>query len=294
MRKLASMGRVAVNGHTAGRTQRLDFGDVVTIQEAAVDESAGAVEVEVLYQDEEVLVIDKPAGHSLTRERSGGPARLLDALARALAGAPEGNPDDLPRPRLVHRLDKDTTGALILPRTPEAERFLSEQFAKRTTEKEYLAVVHGAVMDDEARIDLPIGGNPNAPTPRRIDRRSGKEALTFYTVIERYRAFSQLRVRIVTGRRHQIRVHLAAIGYPVVADRSYGGDYVHLEDVKSGYRRARPGRPAPLIDRPALHAARVGFRPKRGGPMVHVEAPVPADMVRLLDALRKHAPWTTE
>ena len=165
------------------------------------------------------------------------------------------------RPGIVHRLDKDTSGVLLVARTDAAHRALAAQFAGRTVEKIYLALVHGKVRADSGRITKPIARDPVRRTRMTARLESGREALTEYRVLQRFEKFTFLEVRIGTGRTHQIRVHLASIGHPVAGDRVYG---------------APPGR-----ERLFLHAWRIGFVSPATGERVTVEAPLPPELARL-------------
>ena len=162
------------------------------------------------------------------------------------------------RPGIVHRLDKDTSGVLLVARTDAAHRALAAQFAGRTVEKIYLALVHGKVRADSGRITKPIARDPVRRTRMTAKLESGRAALTEYRVLERFEKFTFLEVRIGTGRTHQIRVHLASIGHPVAGDRLYGA--VHA-----------------AAQRMFLHAWRIGFVSPATGERVTVEAPLPPD-----------------
>jgi 23S rRNA pseudouridine1911/1915/1917 synthase len=221
-----------------------------------------AIPLRVVHEDAHVLVIDKPPGlvvHPGSGNRRG---TLQNAL---LAHAPELAP--VPRSGIVHRLDKDTSGLLVVARTLEAHADLVRQLKARTVRREYLALVHGTLARDGV-VDAPIGRHPTARTRMAVVA-GGKPAFTRYAVRERLPGLTLLACRLETGRTHQIRVHLASIGHPIVGDRVYGG------------RRA-----ATLFHRQALHAWRLAFVHPGSGLEVAFESPLPEDMAGLLARLR--------
>jgi 23S rRNA pseudouridine1911/1915/1917 synthase len=215
-----------------------------------------------------VLVLDKPAGLPVHPGAGRATGTLANALLHASAGrlSTLGGPD---RPGIVHRLDMDTSGVIIIARTDHAHRHISDQFARRLVDKEYVALVEGLVPDD-ATIDAPIGRHPRDRKKMAIVA-TGRHALTRVHVLERFEAkkarFALLRVKIETGRTHQIRVHCASQGYPVVGDQVYG-------------------RASKLIARQALHAARIAFDHPASGERLTFEAKLPDDMARALEALK--------
>jgi len=313
IRRMIGRGLVLVNDRRAHPTYRLRERDEVTVRADLSPPPAAPAKIEVLYEDAHVLVLNKPAGCAVTPERSGIGPTFLETVrehvgeARLAPGASGHAPEPA---QLVHRLDRGTSGALIIARSPPAQRWLSMQFQRREVHKEYVAVVHGYVVEDESAIDLAIQVDRNSPGPVRIARRGGKKSLTLCSVHKRYRGFTRVLARPRTGRRHQVRVHLAAIGHPVLGDAVYGGSpALHLSEIKPGYRRKKgsgtffaqqpeatsskrsltPFSPAPLIARPALHAWSVTFTPAECHPPVTVRAPFPTDIRRLLDALGKYA-----
>ena len=263
-------GRVTLDGRVVAGKRRLAGGERIVV--AAADRGATLADapqpiaLDVVHEDAAVIVVDKPAGlvvHPGSGNRDG---TLLNALlhhAPALAA--------LPRAGIVHRLDKDTSGLLVVAKTPTAQTDLVRQLAARTVSREYLAVARG----DLARavtIDAPIGRHPTARTTMAVTA-GGKPARTHVTPIERFGAATLVRCVLETGRTHQIRVHLAAIGYPLVGDPAYGG------------RRTTPAVPA--FARQALHAARLGFVHPQTRRARRFEAPPPADFAALVRQLRK-------
>ena len=299
LRRQIRCGRVQVNGSPVQPSARLRVDEVISIdfeedERGEIRRPQPEIELRVLYDDGHVIAVDKPAALPVEPDRW---APELPNLARALADL--GLQGSF-RPRLVHRLDKDTSGVVIAARTLEAERSLRASFDGGRVEKEYLALVEGEhpLRDGESdRIEHPIGPDRRRSGRMRV-RDDGKPAQTLVEVEQRFRGFTLLRCRPLTGRTHQIRVHLAAEGFPLAVDPSYGRRRgLPLSEIKSGYR-AKPGRPErPLIDRLTLHAARIRFPdPSAGGVdglrTITVEAPVPDDLARTLKQLAKQRAWT--
>lgn len=222
------------------------------------------IPLEILYEDEAVAAVNKPAGLVV----HAGAGRVAGTLVNALLhryGALSESGDAL-RPGIVHRLDKGTSGVILVARTEAAHRSLAQQFASRTVEKIYLALVEGRVGPPQGVIDRPIERDPLRRTRMTARTGRGRTALTEYRVLERFDRFTLLEVRIRTGRTHQIRVHLASIGHAVAGDTLYGA-------------AARPAGLAPP-GRPWLHAWRIGFLSPATGERVRVEAPVPEELTR--------------
>jgi 23S rRNA pseudouridine1911/1915/1917 synthase len=254
--------------------------------------------LKILHEDDDVAVIDKPAGMTVHIGAGVISGTLVNALLhhfQSLSGV-GGNL----RPGIVHRLDKYTSGVLLVAKNDSAHRNLAEQFSGREIEKDYLALVHGAVKKHEGTISLAIGRDPvrrTRMTARTASAGKSREALSRYRVLRRFRGFTLLEVRIFTGRTHQIRVHLAAIGHPVVGDTLYGAPAKLAEEflAAAGDKRAAapPGREAakekgngvPTLDRNFLHAARLRFRHPRGGETMEVRAPLPPQLEEFLSKL---------
>jgi len=273
-------GQLTLAGQSARARTLLKGGEelaLVTELEAAIEVAPEPIPLNVVHEDDALLVIDKPVGlvvHPGAGNRSG---TLQNALLHRY-------PDlaTLPRAGLVHRLDKDTSGLLVVARTPEAHAALVAALAAREIRREYLAVCRG-VMTAGGTIAQPIGRHRSLRT-RMAVRADGREAVTHYRIVKRYRAHTLVRVQLETGRTHQIRVHLAHAGFPLVGDPVYGG------------RRRLPAGCAPHLaaelagfSRQALHAARLALRHPRSGAELSWEAPVPPDMQGLLDALVEDA-----
>jgi 23S rRNA pseudouridine1911/1915/1917 synthase len=234
----------------------------------------------VLHMDADLLALDKPAGVLSVKGR--GAAVALADLLRGRGGVPADEPF-----RIVHRLDKDASGVILFARTLAAQRSLVSQFAGRSVEKVYLALVQGFVAEDGV-IDQPLRTDKSG-TRAEVSRR-GKAAVTEYRVLERVAGNTLLECRPLTGRLHQIRVHLAALGHPLTVDPLYGGGTaVLLSHLKAGYRPDRRHGERPLIERLTLHAARVTVKHPTSGELLTVEAPLPKDLRATLSQLRRHA-----
>lgn len=272
-------GRVSRDGEAVRRPREKLFGGEAIVLDAKLDDQVEshpqAIPLQILFQDESILVVDKPAGlvvHPAAGNRDG---TLQNAL---LHHDPELI--KLPRAGIVHRLDKDTSGLLVVARTPAAHKSLVQQLQARTVKREYLAVVSG-IPTVGGRVDQPIGRHPVHRTRMAVVP-MGKSAATNYRVLERFRAHSSLRVNLETGRTHQIRVHMAHIRHPLVGDPTYAGRLKLAAGVTPELQAFLRG-----FSRQALHARRLGiWHPKYNEPMEWESEP-PADMQQLLQLLRE-------
>jgi 23S rRNA pseudouridine1911/1915/1917 synthase len=260
---------VLVDGAPRPKNHRVVAGQVVSVAAEAGAQPAQAPtpEFEVVYEDADLLVVDKPPG-LVTHP---APGHRGVTLAEALSGRAAGGPDPA-RAGIVHRLDRDTSGLLVVAKTEEAYAALSDQLRARGVRREYLALVAGHPEAESGTIDAPIGRDRSRRTvvSTRSDR--PREAVTRFEVIERLPATTLLRVTLDTGRTHQIRAHLAAIGHPVCGDPQYTG--------------RTSGRELGL-ERQFLHAQRLMFRHPRSGEIVVCESKPPVDLRRALDAARR-------
>ena len=240
------------------------------------------IPLDILFEDEHGLVINKPAGivvHPTGVGRGGTVANALVYHCQRLSGV-----NGPLRPGIVHRLDRDTSGALVAAKTNAMHAGLAAQFANRTVRKTYLAIVRGRMEHDEGEISLPIGRHPRGRERMAVRRLDGREAISHYEVIERFDRFTYVRVRLITGRTHQIRVHMSALKHPVVSDPMYGGGPPLTPSAVRGRTPAEDE--APLIARQALHAFEIAFRHPVTGEEMRFEAPLPEDFTRTLAALR--------
>lgn len=271
--RLIEQGQVVVAGHSVTRPAQAveqDQAVEVTVPPTVTDEAAAQVPLEILFEDEHVLVVDKPFG-ILVHAVPGVPGlSIVDVIRARYPEAADLQEGDY-RAGVVHRLDRDTTGVLAFAKTDVARETLKDQWRARETLKQYVALVEGHVEPAAGIVDAPLGPDPN-DSRRRAVVEVGESAYSEYRVREQYGDEAALvDVRIRTGRTHQIRVHLEAIGFPVMGDTLYG-------------------RRSEYIGRQALHAARLGFRLPSTGEWREFTAPIPEDMQRAIDALRaKHA-----
>jgi 23S rRNA pseudouridine1911/1915/1917 synthase len=221
------------------------------------------MDLKVRYEDDDLLVIDKPAGLVVHP----GPGHAGGTLVHGLlARGPQwSSVGGVERPGIVHRLDKDTSGLMIVARNDTTHRDLARQLQDRTMHRRYQAIVVGEVPDAAARIDAPVGRDPRH-RQRMAVVASGRQAITDFRRLGLVQGHTLLEVSLLTGRTHQVRVHLAYIRHPVLGDTVYG-------------------RPSPLIGRPALHAAEITFRHPRTGKAVKLDSPLPPDFVAAWDAL---------
>ncbi|MDH5180362.1 MAG: 23S rRNA pseudouridine(1911/1915/1917) synthase RluD [Gammaproteobacteria bacterium] len=270
-------GHVQVDGRQIRPKDKVKGGETVslmTVQEADTRFVAQDLPLDVRFEDEQILIINKPAG-LVVHPGSGNPeGTMLNAL---LHHAPELA--NVPRAGIVHRLDKDTSGLLVVARTLTAQKSLVEQLQARSFLREYNAVVQG-VMTAGGSVDVPIGRHPVHRTRMAVVRHGGKEAITHYRIQEKFRAHTYVSVRLETGRTHQIRVHLAHIRYPIVGDPVYAGRLKIPKGCSEGLRDVLQH-----FRRQALHAARLGLQHPVSGEMLEWQQPVPPDMQNLLAEL---------
>jgi 23S rRNA pseudouridine1911/1915/1917 synthase len=272
-------GDVLVEGRAAKPSHKLRAGERVELELPAPPPSEVAPEeipLDVLHEDEEVVVVNKPAGlvvHPAAGVHSG---TLANALAFHFQQLSEHAGSG--RPGIVHRLDRDTSGAIVVAKTARAHESLSEQFRARTVFKSYLALVHGVTREEKGKVEEPLARDPRNRTRMAVVR-GGRAALSLWRVRRRYERFTLLDVQIKTGRTHQIRVHLAWIKYPVVGDETYGGG--RDKTIASPALRAR----VVALGRQFLHAERLGFHHPSTGEWMSFTAPLPPELSEFLEAL---------
>jgi 23S rRNA pseudouridine1911/1915/1917 synthase len=264
--RLLDAGSVLVDGAAAEKSLRLAGGEELTL--TVPESSAQApldpenVGLRIAYEDDHLLVVDKPAGVVVHPSAGHGTGTLVHGvLALGAAGGEED------RPGIVHRLDRDTSGLLVVARSDEAHGRLKRLVQRRELEREYLTLVRGRPRSRAGRIEAPIGRDRRDPTRHSLETDRPREAVTHFELVEQIDQHALLRVRLETGRTHQIRVHLAAIGLPVVGDPVYGA-------------------PDPALGRQFLHATRLAFIHPFTGGRVEVESPLPADLAGYLEDLR--------
>ncbi len=274
--RLIDDGLVVVEGRQAKANLAVKAGDRIVVDVPEPQPSAAIAEdiaIPILYEDTDLVVVNKPAGMVVHPAAGHSSGTLVNALLHHV--------DDLSgiggelRPGIVHRLDKGTSGVMVVAKHDAAHEALAQQFHDRHVEKEYVALVWGVVQAGR-RIDLPIGRDPNDRQKMSARARRARSAVTRITFARHLRGVTLCHVAIQTGRTHQIRVHLSAIGHPVVGDAAYGG-------VKA--RVAQDLRPVLRLDRPFLHAARLAFTHPTDGRTMTFEAPLPDDLQGVLDEL---------
>lgn len=273
-------GYLLVNGaqvKTGYQTRLNDRIELKTPESLSDQPLAEEIPLDILYEDSDLAVINKPAGmvcHAGAGIRSG---TLVNALLHHLGSLETGDPQ---RPGIVHRLDKLTSGVMLVAKNSLAHRQLSQQFKSREVKKEYLALVHGKPSPGSGTIDMPLGRDPRDRKKISIRARRKRSAITHYSLEQNYGPVSLLSIRIETGRTHQIRVHLAQKGHPVVGDSVYG----------TGRIRSLPAKllaAAKDLQRPFLHSFRVQFHHPRSGELLSFRAPLPQELERFLSIVRE-------
>ncbi|HEX9897312.1 MAG TPA: RluA family pseudouridine synthase [Dehalococcoidales bacterium] len=264
--KLIEGGQVAVNGNQEKASYKLSAGDTVLVKippPTSTHLTPENIPVPILYEDDDILVVDKPAGLTVHP----APGHTGHTLVNAILSHLTTTSDSTQRPGIVHRLDKDTSGVMVIARNPKAHDNLASQFKQHTVKKVYLTLVRGHLTPEEGIIEAPIGRDTGDRKKMAISGESrGRKALTRYKVIHFLGNYTLLEVMPQTGRTHQIRVHLTAIGYPVVGDAIYG--------VKS-----------PFLSRQFLHAHKLGFRLPSTGKYLEFTSPLPEDLEKALKTI---------
>lgn len=279
-RRLIDGGEALVDGRPARASHRLRPGERVSLHRpppAPAGIVAEDIPLDIRYEDDAVLVVDKPAGMVVHPAAGNSRGTLVNALQFHCGRL--SSVGGLMRPGIVHRLDKGTSGLMVIAKTDEAHRHLSEQFKKRRVSKHYTVLVHGDLREDEGVIDAPVGRHPVERKKMSTASRRGKAALTRWRVLERYGDCTLLEAQIETGRTHQIRVHLGAMGHPVVGDAVYGGS-------KRAADRTALRAALKRLARQALHAGRLSFLHPLTGRVMSFESPLPADMAEVIDFLK--------
>jgi 23S rRNA pseudouridine1911/1915/1917 synthase len=289
LRRVISAGGVRIDDHYGGKpAYRVRTGQRIRVILPEIPRQSPRPEeipLEILYEDDDLVVVNKPPGMVVHPARGHWSGTLAGALQFHFGPSLSQSGGPL-RPGIVHRLDRDTSGAILVARHDQAHGRLAMQFETRSIEKEYFAIVVGVPEMDSDIIDRSIAVHPvhreKMTTVRDTD--AGRTAQTFYRVCERFRGYAAVRAMPKTGRTHQIRVHLAHVGLPVLCDRAYG----HRAELKRGELSGDPDDTEVLLARQALHARCLRFdHPMTGRPM-EIEAPLPTDMEGVLAALRTY------
>jgi 23S rRNA pseudouridine1911/1915/1917 synthase len=293
VQKAIEAGKITVNGAPAKASYRVRLHDQVQVVVPAPTHPLPVPEdipLDILYEDGHLALVNKPYAMVVHPAKGHWSGTLVNALAFHF-GHQLSNLNGDYRPGIVHRLDRDTSGVILIAKEEKAHAALSMQFETRTVFKEYLAITQGVLDRDSDYIEKRIGHHPHDRIKMMAtdDEARGKEACTYYEVIERFRGYTLVRCQPRTGRTHQIRVHLGAVGCPVAADKLYSGrDALRLSDLAPAIA---PEADEVLLPRQALHALRLRLIHPVTGEVIAVEAPLPPEFEKTLAALRRHRPW---
>ncbi len=271
--RLIGEGNVLVNGKSQPKSYKVQFNDQIEVllpDPKTTDVLPQDIPLDIVYEDDHLLVVNKPKG-LVVHPAAGNPdGTLVNALLHHCGDSLSGIGGVI-RPGIVHRIDKDTSGLLVVAKNDAAHLLLSEQIKEHSFTREYCAVVYGRVKTDEGTVCAPIGRHPTDRKKQAVTNKNSKEATTHYKVERTFRGYTQLRLRLETGRTHQIRVHMAYIGHPVCGDSVYAGK---LAD-KSG------------LQGQCLHAAKLGFVHPKTNDYMEFEAPLPTYFTDFLARLPK-------
>ena len=267
IQKLIKDGQVTVNQKTVKSNYKLNAGDLLSMEEPELQEpdiEAEDIPLDILYEDSDLLIINKPKGMVVHPSAGHYSGTLVNALMHYCKEDLSGINGVL-RPGIVHRIDMDTTGSLIVCKNDFTHNHIAEQLKVHSITRVYHAIVHGILKDDEGTINAPIGRHPIDRKKMSINHKNGKEAVTHYKVLKRFKNFTYIECRLETGRTHQIRVHMSSISHPLLGDAVYG-------PVKSPYK----------LQGQTLHAKTIGITHPRTGEYLEVEAPLPEYFTNLL------------
>jgi len=269
--RLIEQGNILVNGKTQKVSYKVSTGDVITIEEVQAQEielKAQDIPIEIIYEDNHIIVVNKPKGMVVHPANGNPDGTLVNAIMAICKDSLSGIGGEI-RPGIVHRLDKDTSGLLIVAKNDKAHVNMSEQIKNHEVKKTYIALVRGIVKENEATIDMPIGRS-NSDRKKMAVTKTGRNAVTHIKVLKRYDKYTLLEVNIETGRTHQIRVHLSHIGYPVIGDYTYSNGKNEFGVVGQ-----------------CLHAKQLEFEHPITGAQMKLEAQLPQYFQEILDKLDK-------
>ena len=272
VQKLMEEGCVRLGGRPGKKNDRLNVGDLVEVtipEPKAVDVAPREIPLDIVYEDADVVVINKPKGLVVHPAAGHQDDTLVNGLLYAMGDSLSGINGEL-RPGIVHRIDKDTSGLLAVAKNDLAHAVLASQLKDHTMARTYEAIVCGNLKEDRGTVDAPIGRHPTDRKRMCVTERNSKPAVTHWEVVKRYRGYTHIRCRLETGRTHQIRVHMAYIGHPILGDTVYG------------HKKPELGQ-----DSQCLHAGALCFRHPRDGRPVMVLAPLPAYFQQVLEKLEK-------
>jgi 23S rRNA pseudouridine1911/1915/1917 synthase len=285
IQNIIKQGAVKVNGKIAKSSFQLNPGDNIELTLPVLpskDILPEDIPLNIIYEDPDLIILNKPPDMIVHPARGNTHGTLVNALVYRYNKLSSGLGEF--RPGIVHRLDKNTTGVMVVTKNDIAQWKVAKQFEHRQVKKTYLAIVHGTPELTADRVKAPLGIHPKIREKYAIRPGTGKEAITFYEVVESFRGFSLLKLTPQTGRTHQIRVHLSYIKHPIVADDMYGGKFIYLWQLQD----AEAAPQDPIINRVALHASTLEFKHPTTEKIVKFEAPLPEDMQNLLNMLRKY------
>ena len=270
--KLIAEGNVRLNGKPAKKNDRLEPGYAVSVtipEPKPIDVAPTEMQLDIVYEDDDVAVINKPKGLVVHPAAGHQDDTLVNGLLYAMGDSLSGINGEL-RPGIVHRIDKDTSGLLAIAKNDLAHAVLASQLKDHTMARTYEAIVCGNLKEDFGTVDAPIGRHPTDRKKMCVTQRNSKPAVTHWEVVKRYRGYTHIRCRLETGRTHQIRVHMAYIGHPILGDTVYG------------HKKPELGQ-----DSQCLHAGQLVFRHPRDGRPVMVFAPLPEYFTKVLEKLEK-------
>lgn len=272
IQKVILEGGVLVNGSPVGKSARIAAEDLVEMRIPAPqlpDMQPEAIPLDIRYEDEWLLVVNKPQGMVVHPAPGHFSGTLVNALLAHCAGGLSGINGVL-RPGIVHRIDKDTSGLLIVAKNDQAHKSLAKQIQAHSFQREYRAVVHGVLRERSGVVDAPVGRHPEQRKKMAVTQKNAKPARTHYEVLEQYERFTFVKLRLETGRTHQIRVHMAYLGHPVAGDPVYG-----------------PKKPAPGLQGQCLHAGMIGFIHPATGAYLEVESELPPYFTQFLKRISR-------
>ena len=270
--RLAEQGQVSSGGKTLDKKYRLRSGDAIEVilpEPVGLDILPEAIPLDIRYEDADLLVVNKPKGMVVHPAAGHAGGTLVNALL-AHCGDSLSGINGVIRPGIVHRIDKDTSGLLIVAKNDFAHQRLAEQIKEHSFTRMYEAVVHGNLKEDTGTIDAPIGRHPTDRKRMAVTEKNSRHAVTHFEVLARYKGFTHVRLKLETGRTHQIRVHMAYIGHPVAGDPVYG-----------------PKKPVPNLDGQCLHARVIGFVHPRTGEYLEITSELPSYFTAFLEKLKK-------
>ena len=278
VQRLLEQGLVTCNGKPVKKNAKTAAGDVYTLTLPQVKPTAliaQDIPLDIIYEDADVLVVNKPKGLVVHPAAGHEDWTLVNALLHHCGDTLSGINGEQ-RPGIVHRIDMDTSGLLIVAKNDLAHQCLSAQLQDHTLRRTYECIVRGGFREDSGTVNAPIGRHPTDRKRMAVTEKNSRSAVTHWEVIARYGNYTHLRCRLETGRTHQIRVHMASIGHPLLGDTLYGGGHTKFERQN-----------AELLAGQTLHACRLTFRHPRSGEMMRFEAPLPPYFETVLEKLRR-------